>query len=101
MAGAMICRAMLRDLAQVRAANADRLLTLTEAAVISGYSPDHLGRLARQGKIPNAGTKYRPRLRAGDLPRRPQQQSIAKPAATAYDPVADARSLAGRRKGAA
>lgn len=47
------------------------LLDLQEAAKASGYSPDHLGRLLREGKIPNAGRRHAPRIRRGDLPKRP------------------------------
>ena len=45
--------------------------TLTEAAQLSGYSADHLGRLVREGKIPNAGRLGAPRIACGDLPRKP------------------------------
>lgn len=76
------------------------LLSLAEAAGVTGYSTDHLGRLVRQGRLPNAGTKHRPRIRHGDLPRRPRRQPIAGASADLYDPTADARSLASRRKGA-
>lgn len=47
-------------------------LTLPEAAAESGYSADHLGRLVRQGKIPNAGRPGAPRIARGDLPIRAQ-----------------------------
>jgi hypothetical protein len=47
------------------------LLTLTEASKESGYSADHLGRLIKDGKIPNAGRKGAPRIRRGDLPIKP------------------------------
>ena len=46
-------------------------LTLGQAAELSGYSVDHLGRTLRQGKIPNAGRKGSPRIRVRDLPRKP------------------------------
>lgn len=46
------------------------LLNLEQAAAESGYSADHLGRLIRQGKIPNAGRKNAPKIRRGDLPRK-------------------------------
>ena len=49
----------------------DQLLDLQEAARESGYSSDHLGRLVRSGKIPNAGRHNAPKIRRGDLPRRP------------------------------
>jgi hypothetical protein len=48
----------------------DRLLTLTEAAEMSGYSADHLGRCVRDGMIPNAGRPNSPRIRRADLPLR-------------------------------
>jgi len=46
----------------------EQLLTLTAAAQISGFSPDHLGRLVRRGKIPNHGAKHAPRLRLSQVP---------------------------------
>lgn len=48
----------------------DETLNLTQAAEISGYSADHLGRLLREKKIPNAGRENAPRIRAADLPRK-------------------------------
>ncbi|MBM4185150.1 MAG: hypothetical protein FJ207_13190 [Gemmatimonadetes bacterium] len=50
----------------------EQLLDLQEAARESGYSSDHLGRLVRDGKIPNAGRRHAPKIRRGDLPRRPE-----------------------------
>ncbi len=47
------------------------LLNLQQASAASGYSPEHLGRLVRQGRIPNAGRLNAPRIRIGDLPRKP------------------------------
>ena len=43
---------------------------LVEAARESGYSADHLGRLVRDGKIPNAGRPGAPRIARRDLPRK-------------------------------
>jgi hypothetical protein len=43
-------------------------LTLQDAAEESGYSADHLGRLVREGKIPNAGRPSAPRISRRDLP---------------------------------
>ena len=44
--------------------------SLVEAAQESGYSADHLGRLVRDGKIPNAGRPGAPRIARRDLPRK-------------------------------
>lgn len=44
------------------------LLSLHRAAQESGYSTDHLGRLLREGKIPNSGRKSKPMIRRIDLP---------------------------------
>ena len=45
-------------------------LSLTDAARESGYSADHLGRLVRDGKIPNAGRPGAPRIALRHLPRK-------------------------------
>ena len=47
-----------------------RSLSLVEAAQESGYSPGHLGRLVREGILPNAGRPNAPRIRSADLPRK-------------------------------
>ena len=44
--------------------------SLVEASRESGYSADHLGRLVRDGKIPNAGRPGAPRIARQDLPRK-------------------------------
>lgn len=59
-----------RELETALGAEGDDLLTLTEAARVSGYSADHLGRLLKRGSIPNAGRAHAPRIRRADLPRR-------------------------------
>lgn len=88
----------LRDCAQqleaaMRAA-ANDVLTLAEAALASGYSPDRLRHLIAAGELPQAGRKGAPRIRRADLPKRTQRATV-----TAYDPAADARALmsGGRR----
>ena len=48
----------------------NELLNLTEAARLSGYSSEHLGRMVRDGVIPNAGRPNAPRIRHSDLPRK-------------------------------
>ena len=45
-------------------------LSLVEAARESGYSREHLGRLVRDGKIPNAGRLNAPRIARIHLPRK-------------------------------
>ena len=45
--------------------------TLAEAARISGYTADHLGRLVKDGTLRNVGRPRAPRVRLTDLPRKP------------------------------
>lgn len=62
------------DADQLEAALRDQdreLLNLKQASEVSGYSPDQLRRHVREGRLPNHGTKHRPRIRRGDLPRKP------------------------------
>lgn len=72
--GATLCRTFLEDLANVRAANEHRVLTLAEAATWSGYSAAHLARLVKEGKLRSLRppeSRGRLSFRQGDLPRKP------------------------------
>lgn len=50
-------------------------VTLQEASELSGYSSAHLGRLVREGTIPNAGRQGSPRISISHIPRRPVAHS--------------------------
>jgi hypothetical protein len=56
--------------ASLRHTGAD-LLSLQAAARESGYSSDHLGRLIRTGRLTNHGREHAPKVRRGELPRKP------------------------------
>jgi len=92
--GSKVVAQFLADLASVEDAEANRVLTLREAAVLSGYSVDHLGRLVRDGRLSNAGRLHSPRIRAGDLPRRPTRFDGS--TKRSYDVSTDARTLRSR-----
>jgi len=79
--------------------HAEERLTLAEASARSGYSQDHLARLIREGRLPNAGRPHAPRIRAADLPTRRSRQSnvVVSKGPRVYDPVADARAIGSRR----
>ena len=82
--------------------HADEKLTLAQASARSGYSQDHLARLIREGRLPNAGRRGSPRIRAGDLPVRPASRHqiteiVVSDRSRVYDPVADARAIGNRR----
>jgi len=98
-AGATVVRELLADLAAVRRDEAHALLDLPQAAAESGYSEGHIGRLVREGKIPNAGRRRSPRIRRADLPRKPTAE-LAKLRLVGYDPDTDARELLSRQRGA-
>lgn len=46
-------------------------LSPVQAAEESGYTADHLRRLIRQERVPNAGDDASPKIRRQDLPRKP------------------------------
>ena len=58
------------ELEEALDAEGDELVTITEAARRSGFSPDHLGRLVREGKVPNHGRPHAPRVCLADVPRK-------------------------------
>lgn len=43
-------------------------LTLSQAAKLSGLTPDYIGQLVREGKLKNVGRPGAPRVRRADLP---------------------------------
>jgi len=55
----------------------DALVNVNEAARRSGYAPDTLSRMVRDGTLPNYGRKHAPRLRVADLPLRPSRTRLA------------------------
>src|SRR5947209_69118 len=71
---ATLCRTFLEDLACLRAATENRVLSLTEAVAASGYSAAHLARLVKKGKLRTLRppeSRGRLSFRQGDLPRKP------------------------------
>jgi hypothetical protein len=57
----------------------NELLTVIQAAKESGYSKDWLRKLVASGQIPNVGKPGAPRVRRGDLPRKPARLASGSP----------------------
>ena len=79
-----------REVEQALRDESDELLTLPEASAISGYHPDSLARMVRDGDIPDLrppGSKGMIRIRRGLLPIKPGKR---------HTPSADVRELASR-----
>ncbi len=68
--GAALVEEVLRDFDAATSNHQAQPLTLGNAARESGYSVDYLGRLVREGRIPNAGRPNAPKIRRSDLPRK-------------------------------
>jgi|GEM_PF-1631678 len=75
---ARICDAHVRELMEAIEAARNECLTVDEAAIETGYSPQHLRSLLSDGAIPNSGEKGRPRIRRSDLPVRKVRTAAAK-----------------------
>jgi hypothetical protein len=83
------------ELEGAQAVFAAETLSLTEAARLSGYTPDHLGRLIKSGKIVNAGRTNAPRIRRQDVPPPKRPGGRGRPAIRKSVPSSDAiRSIA-------
>lgn len=67
---AQLWEAAAEELERALQEAAGEVLNLQQAAAESGYTADYLGRLVREGKIPNAGRKHAPKIRRQDLPRK-------------------------------
>ncbi len=90
--GATLLDEVLVDLENVAAA--EPLVSLTAAAPLTGYTPDHLSRLIRKGSLPNYGKKGSPRVKVSECPKKTK---LATGVRQPYDVDADARSLGARR----
>jgi len=92
--GARIIEEFIADITSVDDDERNTLVGLQQAAVHSGYSVEHLGRLVRQGRLTNHGRKGSPRLRIGDLPAR----KVDVRRASSYNVDTDARMLRNGRQ---
>ena len=66
--GAATCTLHAAELRAAVSAVGEELLTLADAAEVSGYSVDHLRHRVADGSIPNKGRKGSPLIRRSDLP---------------------------------
>jgi hypothetical protein len=107
--GAKLADEILAELEQLETPDADTV-SLAEASVITGRTPDHLGRMIRRGQLPNVGRKHAPRIPRAALERlgrkvtapdpadaSPAALQLASGSGQPYNPAADARSLLRRR----
>ncbi len=89
------------ELERALAADDGELLTLQQAARMSGYSADHLGRLIRLGTLRNLGRHRAPRVRRGDLPRKAAGLPVQAPGLhlSGADPRQVARAVVTSQRG--
>lgn len=73
--GAATCALHAAELREAVQAVGDELLTLADAADLSGYSVSHLRHRVADGTIPNSGEKGSPLIRRADLPVKPRARS--------------------------
>ena len=73
--GAAISRLHIAELKEAVRVQQDEALTLSKAALESGFSEDHLRHQVAEGQIPNVGRKGAPRIRRADLPLKRNGQS--------------------------
>ncbi len=71
LSGEKIATEVLKDMESLLDAEGSEPLRLTEAARRTGYRADYIGRLIRDGKVPNAGRPKAPLVRLRDLPKKP------------------------------
>ena len=63
------------ELEQARRDTEAELITVSDAAVESGYSEAHIRRMIADGSVPNMGRPGAPRVCRGDLPRKPTTEA--------------------------
>ena len=70
--GSLLVKQFMDDLTQLARDQEKTVVGLKEASRISGYSGDHLRRMARQGKLENMTEGRRLAFCVGELPRKPK-----------------------------
>jgi excisionase family DNA binding protein len=78
--GPDICAEFLADFERFEKAKQEEVLTLEEAAQVTGYSAAHIARLARDGKLRSLrppGSRSRYRFQRSDLPQKPTSSNTA------------------------
>ena len=70
LSGEKVAAEVLRDIEALLDAEGFEAFGLTEAAERTGYTADYIGKLVRDGKIPNLGRPKAPRVRLRDLPKK-------------------------------
>lgn len=90
--GEAVAREILADVEQLEHDQDVALFTPTQAALRTGFHPESIARMVRQGRVPNHGTKHRPRVKLGELPKKTPK--VAKPGqAGASSAAADTASI--------
>lgn len=67
---AHLTRTHAKELQEAISRGHSRLVSLSEAGSLCGYSDDHLGKLVRAGILKNYGRKHAPRVRVAELPQK-------------------------------
>ncbi len=78
--GSEIISEFLADFERVRSRDKEEVLTLAQAAEVSGYSAEHLARLARKGKLRSlrpSDSQGHLTFRRADLPKKPSSGHTA------------------------
>jgi hypothetical protein len=73
---AALYRKHATQLEKAEALYLDEGLTVAESAAESGYSPDHIRRLLKDGRLQGSGGRN-PTIRRGDLPRKPSAAAVS------------------------
>lgn len=55
---------------------ASELISLAEAALVSGYNVDSLGAMIRDGRLSNYGNKRRPKVKRSEIPKKPGARRV-------------------------
>lgn len=76
-----------------------RLLSISEAAALTGRHRDTIGKAVAKGSLTNYGGKNRPRLLYAEVLALFPEQGVARADGISYDGSVDARAFLGARRG--